>query len=339
MTTLLLILYGLLFISLLMVMAVQPRRIRTSHFELRRRSESGDDEAERLLQRELVLHDILSLQQVMTSLLIVALHSVGVAIFGLGIGVVIAFVISLEIGAIARLSVIARYAEQIYQKIEPKLLEWIDRFPYVFTAIRSVSPITHDIRQLESRDELKHMVDQAGELLDDDERHVIGNTLDFKTKTVAHIMTPRAVIDSVPKKELLGPLVLDDLHKTGHSRFPVIDEDIDHIVGMLYIQDLLTLDGGKQTTTAEKAMEARVYYIHQDQTLQQALAAFLRTHHHLFVVINQYRETVGVLTLEDVIEALLGRKIVDEFDSHQDLRMVAMRNPKHNNAPARHVEV
>lgn len=339
MTTLLLILYGFLFISLLMVMAMQPRRIRTSHFELRRRSESGDNEAERLLQRELVLHDILSLQQVVTSLLIVALHSVGVAIFGLGIGVVIAFLISLEIGALARVAVIARYAEQLYQKTEPKLLEWIERFPYVFTAIRSVSPITHDIQQLESRDELKHMVEQAGELLDDDERHVIGSTLDFKTKTVADIMTPRVVIDSVPKKELLGPLVLDDLHRTGHSRFPVIDQDIDHIVGMLYIQDLLTLDGGKQTTTAEKAMEDRVYYIHQDQTLQQALAAFLRTHHHLFVVINQYRETVGVLTLEDVIEALLGRKIVDEFDSHQDLRIVATRNPKHNNAPARHVEV
>lgn len=339
MTTLLLILYISLLISLVMVIAAKPRRIRTSHFELRRRSESGDSEAEQLLQRELVLHDILSLQQVMTSLLTVALHSVGVALFGLGIGVVIAFLVSLEIGAVARTGVVARFTNRIYQRVEPKLLGWIERYPYLFTAIRSVSPITHDVRQLESREELLYLVDQAGDLLSDDERHVIANSLGFSSRAVSTIMTPRAVIDSVPKKELLGPLVLDDLHKTGHSRFPVIDEDLDHIVGMLHIQDLLTLDGGKRTTTAEKAMEARVYYIHQDQTLRQALAGFIRTHHHLFIVINQYRETVGVLTLEDVIEALLGRKIIDEFDSHQDLRMVAARNPKHNNTPAHHVEV
>ena len=167
----------------------------------------------------------------------------------------------------------------------------------------------------------------------------MANALSFKTKTVASIMTPRAVIDSVPKQELLGPLVLDDLHKTGHSRFPVIDDNLDHIVGILHIQDLLTLDGGKKTTTADKTMEARVYYIHQDQTLQQALSGFIRTHHHLFIVINEYRETVGVLTLEDVVEALLGRKIIDEFDSHQDLRQVAARNPQHNNTPVHHVEV
>lgn len=78
-------------------------------------------------------------------------------------------------------------------------------------------------------------------------------------------------------------------------------------------------------------MDKKVFYIHQDQSLQQALAAFLRTRHHLFVVINEYRETVGLLSLEDVIEALLGRKINDEFDVYDDLRKVAEVNPQKNN--------
>ena len=59
---------------------------------------------------------------------------------------------------------------------------------------------------------------------------------------IDEIMTPRSMIESVPMNELLGPLVLDDLHKKGYSRFPVIDGDIDHVVGVLRIQDLLTID-------------------------------------------------------------------------------------------------
>ena len=78
-------------------------------------------------------------------------------------------------------------------------------------------------------------------------------------------------------------------------------------------------------------MEKRVFYINQEQTLDRALAAFIKTRHHLFVVVNGYRETAGILTLEDTIEALLGREIVDEFDVHDDLRVVAARSAKGNN--------
>ena len=135
---------------------------------------------------------------------------------------------------------------------------------------------------------------------------------------------------------MLGPLVLDDLHRTGHSRFPVIDEDIDHIVGVLYLRDVLTLDGTKKhTAKVETAMSKKVYYIRQDQTLPQALTAFLKTHHHLFIVINEYRETVGIITLEDTVEALLGKRIIDEFDAHDDMRAVAERNARSPHAPNR----
>jgi CBS domain containing-hemolysin-like protein len=86
-------------------------------------------------------------------------------------------------------------------------------------------------------------------------------------------------------------------------------------------------------------MEKKVYYIHQDQTLDAALAAFLKTRHHLFVVVNGYRETAGLLCLEDVIEALLGRQIIDEFDLHDDLRAVAEREAKHNNRSPHGIDV
>jgi len=149
------------------------------------------------------------------------------------------------------------------------------------------------------------------------------------------------VVDTVPQHEILGPLVLDGLHKTGHSRFPVISSDIDHVVGILHLRDVLTIDSSKKhTARVDTAMSKKVLYIRQDHTLSQALSAFLRTHHHLFIVINEFSETVGILTLEDTLEALLGHKIVDEFDAHDDMRAVAARQAaKKANQPAGATEV
>lgn len=79
-------------------------------------------------------------------------------------------------------------------------------------------------------------------------------------------------------------------------------------------------------------MDKRVHYIRQDHTLPQALAAFLSTHHHMFIVINEFRETVGILTLEDTLESLIGRRIIDEFDAHDDMRAVAERNARSEGA-------
>ena len=120
----------------------------------------------------------------------------------------------------------------------------------------------------------------------------------------------------------------------------MVASDIDHIVGTLYLRDVLKIDTSrKHTATVETAMDKHVYYIHEDQTLVHALNAFLKTHHHLFIVINEFRETVGILSLEDTMEALLGRKIVDEFDDHDDLRAVAARKAKAHRSTATEQDV
>ena len=104
---------------------------------------------------------------------------------------------------------------------------------------------------------------------------------------------------------------------------------------MLRIQDLLTIDRKAKSHRAETAMSKDVYYIRENQTLQHALAAFLKTQHHLFIVVNEFRETVGLLSLEDVIEALLGQKIIDEYDVYGDIRKAATANPQKNNLPTK----
>lgn len=333
------LLYIILLAALLVVLGVHPQLSSHSRFELRRRAKQGDTQAALLLKRHELLRDIFSLQRVLAALLLVLLSVTGIELFHWTISLLISLLIALEAGAVARLAPLQRQSQKLYEAYEPRILAAIERVPWLFRAIRTVSPIPNDAYDIESKEELIAMVEGSGEVLTRDEKQLIVNGLTFDAMQVETVMTPKSMIDSVPASEVLGPLTLDALHKTGHSRFPVIDGDIDHVVGMLYIQDLLTIGGKTKTHTAMTAMEKKVFYIREDQSLQQALAAFLRTRHHLFVVINQYRETVGLLSLEDVIEALLGRKINDEFDTHEDLRKVAERNPRGNNTSKASQEV
>lgn len=336
------ILYGVLHLIavalLIVVMGVRLEHTSFSQFELARRVRSGDARAKAIQKHEELLPYVASLQRVLTALLIVAVSFLGALTYHWALGLLIALFVALEAGALAHLPFLQRRIQALYTRIEPAVLRFVDRFKGVLRVIKTVSPPVEDTT-LDSKEELEHLVAQSGMLLSDDQRRVIQSSLTFEECLVKDSMTPRAVMRTVEKDEVLGPLVLDDLHKTGFSRFPVTDGDIDHIVGVLHIQDLLTINSHRTSTTVSEAMERRVYFIHEDQTLKDALNAFVTSKHHLFIVVNEFRETTGVLTLEDVVEALIGREIVDEFDAHEDLRVVAARNPAKINRPNRHVDV
>lgn len=332
------IIYVFLVILLVLAAAVNPMRSELGTYELKRLAGTGNEQAKAALRRERLIADVLSLQRLVTSLLLVVCVVVAVALFGWMIGIGISVVVALEYGALGRIRSISHFSNTYYTRYESSILRFVEKFGVLFRFVR-VSLPEQPLRQLHSREELAHLVEESAGVLSVDEKKLIINGLDAVDRRVEEVMTPRSVIDSIDKKEHLGPLVLDDLHKTGHSRFPVIDRDIDHIIGILHVRDLLEIDARRKSTSVEKAMESRVFYIKKDQTLEHALAGFLRTRHHLFIVINEFRETVGIVTLEDVMEAMLGRKIIDEFDTHEDLRKVAARNPRHNNRAESSIDV
>jgi len=317
--------------TLTLVASMLPRRTVLSAYELTRRRDEGSESAAEELRREALLDDVLTLKQVVEALLLVFTVLASFAAFGPVFGTLIAVLVALVYGRLSRIDMIHSWAQMLYEHSEPVLLQFVERHPHFGRVIRSVKTGSGEQR-LSSREELEHMIEESGAVITADEKKLISNGLAFADKTVEQIMTPRGVVETIAKDELIGPLTLDELHRTGHSRFPVIDGDIDHVVGMLHIKELLT-SFDKKSQTAEKMMERKVFYINQDQTLDHALAAFIKTRHHLFVVVNGYRETAGILTLEDVLEALLGREIVDEYDIHDDLRVVAARNAKTNNNP------
>jgi CBS domain containing-hemolysin-like protein len=338
MFTALIIILVVLFILLVIVASIHPMPSVVSTMELERRSKKASAEAKAQLRREKYLPDVIALQRAVVAVLLVAVVLLSVITFGWVIGVIAAVIVALEYVVFSKWSVIRQIGEKLYRLLEPPLLRFVEKFNAAFIFLRGI-PL-HDVdayHRFDSREELQQLIDQSGDILSEDERKLIVHSLQFKDQRVDTVMTPKADIKSIKKSEFLGPLVLSELHDTGHSRLPVISNDINHVVGVLHLTDLLSLDV-KRSVTAEKAMEAKVYYIHKEQTLEHALAAFLTTHHHLFIVINDDRETVGLLTLEDVIEALLGRKIFDENDNHEDAKAIAGHRTVLN-SPENHVDL
>lgn len=161
------------------------------------------------------------------------------------------------------------------------------------------------------------------------------HALQFGDDTVAGHMVPRRVVKAVSADDALGPIIMDELHGSGHSRFPVYEGKQDNIVGTLYLRDLVH---AKQSGSVASLMKPGVSYIHEDQSMQDALQAILRTHRQLYIVVNSFEEYVGIITMEDVMETIIGKPIIDEFDEYDDLRAVAQRAAKvehkeHEDAP------
>ncbi len=148
------------------------------------------------------------------------------------------------------------------------------------------------------------------------------HALRFGNKLVSQVLTPRRVVKSVAMNDDIGPILLADLHASGFSRFPVYDGKKDNIVGVLYLRDAVKAKSGG---TVQKVMNKPVCYVHEDEPLVNALAAILKTHQQLYIVVNSFEEYVGVVSIEDVLEEIIGKQIVDEFDQYEDLRAVAAK--------------
>lgn len=326
----LLTLLGLLIIVL---SATRPVTLEVSDFELNRRrsrSEISGLDDKRLRYAPAIMASL----HIKTTLLLVFFVLLATFELGLVTGIIVCVVFVLFYRGLANLKFFLRLSKKLYTYYEKFLISGLDKAPVLVKWLSKLDfgKFYSEQRAAFSKQELVNYVKNSSKVLSKSELKLVESSLKFENRLVEEVMTPRSMIDSINHDELLGPITLTDLHKTGHSRFPVIDKDIDHIVGMLYVRDLLTIDSNKNSSKASRVMDKEVCFIRQDHTLDHALAAFLKTKKLLFVVINEFRETVGLLSLEDVLEALLGQRINDEFEHHSDLRAVAARNPKKNNS-------
>lgn len=169
-------------------------------------------------------------------------------------------------------------------------------------------------------DLIKRQKVQIDNRITKDELYIVEHALQFGDRSVDEVMTPRRVMKTVATTDMIGPILFKELHDSGHSRFPVYKDNPDDIIGTLYLRDALNAKAGG---FVKDLMRKEVFYVNQSQSLARVLDAFIKTKHHQFLVVNNFEEIVGLVTIEDVIEQIIGKQIIDEFDSYEDLRAVA----------------
>lgn len=181
------------------------------------------------------------------------------------------------------------------------------------------------------REDLLRLIDeqqaQADSRLRPEELQIARRALSFDDYTVADVLTPRKQIKTVRADDTVGPVLIDELHKTGEEYVLVRDgagKAKDPFVGTLPIRNL----GLETSGHVRDVMDSRVYYVHENDALSEALHAFFSTNHPLFVVVNSFEEYVGIITVENILRQLLGHVPGDDFDQYANITAVAARHPK-----------
>ena len=154
-------------------------------------------------------------------------------------------------------------------------------------------------------------------LLEDDVREMIAGVIELDNTEVADIMTPRSQMDVV-SLDTPWPTILKFVVRVGRTRIPVYNKNLDDVVGLLYVKDLLAflLDENDDRPRSLSEILREVQRVPKSKRLDELLQSFLHTRSHLAIVVDEFMHVVGLVTIEDILEEIVG-EIVDESDAEE----------------------
>jgi CBS domain containing-hemolysin-like protein len=158
-----------------------------------------------------------------------------------------------------------------------------------------------------------------------DQERVIINVLELQSKIVRQVMTPRTVTFSLNEHLTVKEAMTLVNELSSHSRVPVYDNEPDNVTGIIMRKDvLLAAAENKLQLTLSKLMHP-VHFVPETAPLNRILIDFFDRSQHLFVVVDEYGSMTGIISMEDILEEIVGREIVDESDKTRDMRELARK--------------
>ncbi|RLZ07713.1 DUF21 domain-containing protein [Acinetobacter sp. 2JN-4] len=175
-----------------------------------------------------------------------------------------------------------------------------------------------------SRDEFVAMAGIGKEegMLNDRESKIIRNLFLFKSFDASTVMTPRIVVSAL-QKDLKVDEVLSMPTSSNFSRIPIYDNDLDSVVGFVLREDLLVAKNHGQGGHSINEFRREIITVMAKTPLSRLMEILLEQRQHIALVVGEYGDTKGVVTLEDVVETLLGIEILDEGDKVEDMQKLA----------------
>lgn len=154
----------------------------------------------------------------------------------------------------------------------------------------------------------------AGEL-SSELREMVEGVVTLSQTTVKEIMVPRTDVDFLITNDSEEEL-LEKIRESGHSRFPVYEDSIDNVVGVLYVKDIIKQYSTKEPLNIKKILR-KAFFIPESKKIDSLLRDFKRKHVHIAIAVDEYGGVSGIVCMEDVLEEIVG-DIRDEFDDEQD---------------------
>jgi putative hemolysin len=172
-----------------------------------------------------------------------------------------------------------------------------------------------------STEELKMLVESGSEQggIEEDEKEMITGVIELADKKVHEVMVPRIGIRAVEVDDSIDA-VLDVIIRAGHSRVPVYDDSLDNIVGILYAKDMLPYlkHNGSTPEIDIRALARTPVYVPETKAVDELLHEMQLAKRHIAIVVDEYGGTAGLITMEDVVEEIVG-EIQDEYDVEEPL--------------------
>jgi magnesium and cobalt transporter len=187
-----------------------------------------------------------------------------------------------------------------------KLLKWLKKFFRKVSHARETEDIEKEIQQLIDEGEEEGIITQ-------DEGEMIQGIFSFRDTIAREVMIPRIDVVAVKADEPIEEVV-KTIVESGHSRIPVYEETLDNIVGIVHAKDLLKYWG--QQGVAASQFVRPPYYVPETTKISVVFKELRSRKSHMAVVLDEYGGTAGILTLEDIIEEIIG-DIMDEYDNEE----------------------
>jgi len=174
-------------------------------------------------------------------------------------------------------------------------------------------------------DLLEQQKDQPDNRVARHDLELLARAARFDDRQAADVVLPMSRVRMVGLDDHIGPVLLGELHSSGQNSFLVYEETPDRVVGTLFLRDAVAAkEGGR----VRELMHPRLCFVHEDFSLRQVLQAFARTGQFMVVAVNAFEEPVGVITLQRLLEQLVGEHNVDDFDAFEDRAAVAAFKPQ-----------
>ena len=301
-----------------------------NQIRLKSRADDGDRTAARVLAMAEKYDKLLSTILVGNNIVNIAAASIGTIIFtqmlgaerGATVSTIVLTIVVLIFGEVSPKSLAKEMPETVATAVAPVLsLLMVVFTPLTWLFSQWKRLLNHFVHSSESdtitEGELMTMVSEAendGELTDR-ESELIRSAIEFDDVEVEEILTPRvdvvAVADDIPLEELAQTFA-----ESGYSRLPVYHGTIDNIIGVVHEKDFYIARLKKETKIDD--LVAPTLYTTGSTQISQLLRTLREQHHHMAVVVDEYGGTAGIVTLEDIIEEIMGN-IEDEYDEEKSL--------------------